>query len=207
MKHSLFSSGKNAATMCLGLFIICSFAMCKVKRDCPAYSSPAFDKWFPYLGEQKLVFLSPTGDRDTFFFVSMTKTMPYVAEAYSDEPKCTSEAEARAIRTDAHDYRGLRVMETVSENRHSTTVEVNGLGFWGAAVTDTGMNVGGDDFWISEHLSNYTLGGMTYPEVQRAFRSDTTGITTTVLYEIFFAPGKGVVGYQTYPDKVSWTLQ
>ncbi len=192
---------------------------CKSKHGftCPPFNDTAFAAWFPYEVDQKLIYKTAGSFPDTITINSLLGSGPYTLDGSAAViDSCYSTGVISSLQTInggarykyiVYDYVNGDGTAPISD---SVQYQFNQLSFVTGKVTDTGLNVSNLYPMVrSRFHAGYTLGSVTYGKVQELSFMDTTVTNTAFpwIYKVYIAYGKGMVGYETYPQHVTWLLQ
>lgn len=171
---------------------------------CPAFDDNSVLQWIPYKENDELIFLTASGEQDTFYIKNVTKSGTYQETVNASRATCA----ANASWGNYNDSLNIQVSQQTDQYTSAVSKYVNinikGQAFSGYGFTDTGLNVRDViDFKSSFHAA-LTLNSRTFNNVQ-ILEKDTTALPKTVLiYKIYFAKNTGLAAYENFPDRDLW---
>jgi hypothetical protein len=213
IKICYFDSMKLVTAFLLSLvLVIISACDCSRKTwDCPGYSSPELDAWFPYSDSILLVFDNGSGSRDTIHLKKTEVSAPYSITARTKNCMATK----RFISTENLPS-GFKKLSIQLERRDPGFVMHNALislktdastNFEGVTANTLGSARYNYSIPVAiQYFPTVNLSGKNFSNVAQAFR-DTTNVKRPGIYKIYIAKNAGIVGYEEFPSRSLFVLQ
>jgi hypothetical protein len=174
--------------------------------DCPAFSDPVYDDWFPYLRSQVIKYKNAAGLENTISIHQMEKSPDY--KYYDGGGSCLPNVRVESSQTNSSsipfllEYRKGVVYSSVN-------IVLKTVSFDADNIKDTGlMHLPGTTrrFNKTQFLSVYNLNGKNYSNVQIITR-DTGVDKATDIYKIVIAKKIGILAFEEYPSLTQWVKQ
>lgn len=189
---------------------VLSISFCTVKTSCSEYNNNNYFDWMPYWQNETQTFKNQNGQIETLVIATVTKSGSYTDKHRNDIPAyCKASAEITSAGQSQIKLHMLATSETDEPSAATETFNFTFRSFYlyAYAITDTGFQVRTDDKLLSRHLNEINLSGNSFSNVQEITSTDSTGIVKKGMKRIYLAKGKGVIGYQTFPDSLVYVLQ
>ncbi len=191
----------------------CSICDCK-KVPCPAFTDTNFDIWLPYKDGDELIFKPLSNETEkSRLRISRSVATEVSKGCYGAGRGCFSH-----IQIGASDSVGLYTAHfTIQENidnpftgmeQKYVLINIMGGVFTGKEISDNGLVPDSSQglFLQSQFYSNYILNNKQFDNVQE-LTADTVTTKMPRAYKIFLSKNKGIVGYETFPQRKLWVKQ
>jgi hypothetical protein len=196
----------------------CKICSCK-KITCAAFTDAAFDKWAPYAEGELMVFKNQIGSTDTIRVSGLRKSDAYESTSgggYGCGKGCYtngtvygtdmqgSNFEKFSMNIDKSDPNGNNVqqIENVSLRLQKLFINAKSIGDTGL-INATAFNEAPVQ---SKFRSSAIILSKNFNNVQTLL-IDTGTYKVTGPFKVYLAAGRGIVGWETYPDKTVWVRE
>jgi hypothetical protein len=196
----------------------CESCSCK-KITCAAFSDAAFDKWAPYKEGELLVFKNQQGVADTIRIVGLKKSEAYESTSgggYGCGKGCFTNGSAYGADMQGNDFAKFNLNVDKSDPNGSSapqttnvSLRLKNLFINAKSLTDTGltnMSTFNEITVLTKFSSSVNVSTKAFTNVQLLF-VDTGTYKVNGPYKIYLAAGKGLVAWETYPDKTVWVRE
>jgi hypothetical protein len=186
---------------------------CSTKTyDCPGFTDTSgIYRWFPYSNNQQLLFVSGTGEKDSFRLKNTETTPPGRITSSSSTNPCQALKVFRSLEMNAQGQPLFQLtMNTFPQNRSFSTafLRIKNTLVDLSNLADTGFT----NIMINGRVTSIrtfpalTLNGTTFNQVIAATR-DTAGDVGNSIYRFYYSRNAGVIGYSEYPSLKTWAKQ
>lgn len=201
---------------CLVFLAGCKICTCK-QITCTAFDDALFNTWAPYQKDELLVFKNDAGVADTILIVTVRKSEAYqgtTGGGYGCGKGCFADASIYGTNMSGEDYEKFSFTASKSDPNGSASAPLNFVGlrmnrvmFQGKSLTDTGFTP--TDYspkHISKFSSSLTLSSKQFTNVQMIM-ADTSVVKLPGVYKVYLQKGKGLVAWESYPQKTLWVRE
>jgi hypothetical protein len=211
----------SIVVLCLPVFFSisgCKTCSCK-KITCAAFNDAAFDKWAPYKEGELLVFKNQLGVADTIRITGLRKSDAYESTSgggYGCGKGCYTSGTAYGTDMQGNNFEKFSFNVNKSDpNGNSVPQIVNvslrlkNLFINAKSLTDTGLN---KTTGFNE-VTFYTKFSSSVTVLSKNFSNVQTLLLDTAIYKfngpfkVYLAADKGLVAWETYPDKTVWVRE
>lgn len=195
---------------------ILSCGICSRRIDCPGFRETALSTWLPYQNADRLVFTGG-GSSQTFTLRDLYTTEPYTSRTSTSggqncyATKSFISEEANPTTTQPHFRAELEIMSLENDDDPqllNASIQMNGQYINLRNLADTGFANVQVNFRpaVTQLLSAVSFNGRNYGPVQMAIL-DTTKIKEPGIFQVYMAPGHGLIAWREYPSLTLWAKQ
>lgn len=186
------------------IFTVILSVACHGGKDCPAFSDPELNAWFPYDTQHTWYFKGSNGQTDSLKFTEVTSTEAYKSGNSFSSRSC-SEGATLTTGENPH-YIYLNIYETdVNSKIENADIEVNGLDYFATRLSDTGYVYSNSRLGHTLYHDSLSLNGQSFTQVQEIIADSM--LNNETVSRIWIAKNKGLVGFQERNNKTVFTLQ
>lgn len=196
----------------------CKTCTCKT-IICAAFSDSSFDKWAPYEEGDLLIFKNQSGVADTIRIAALRKSDAYESKTgggYGCGKGCYTDATAYGTDMSGNNLEKFSINQTKSDpngNSIPQTIQVSlrlkNFNLNAKALVDTGFVNGTvyNGVGITTRFSTaLTVLSKNFTDVQ-TLSLDTASYKVNGPFKLYLAAGKGLVAWESYPDKTIWVRE
>lgn len=199
--------------------IVLAISSCEETEQCPAYNSTLLSTWFPYNEGQQYIFESKNGNTDTLVLGRLYTTDAHEATSRNapingKKDYCHIKGSISWLRANKGktDQLSMELTDYVSD-KQMAGYQYFALGFESINVTfDYEPDLKELEMESTEHYNltvydDVNLNNINYKDVRLIELIDDELATYSTIDKVYFAKGKGFIGYRTYPEQEEFWLK